>query len=95
MTPPSVPHAPDPAAPGAVQIDPFDRGSIADAPTRALGATGVLDCEIWSTDFRERLDEDDPLRAGFQAAPADGTAAAVERLGKLHNAALLVTTIDR
>ena len=71
------------------------RGSVSGSPARALGATAVLPCEIWSTDFRERLDESDPLRQGFQSAPQDGTAASVERLTKLHDAVLAVTTIDR
>lgn len=76
-------------------VDPTERGTIPGSPVRALGATGVLDCKIWSVDFRERLDEGDPLRVGFVKPPEDGTAAGVERLTKLHSAALLVTTIDR
>jgi hypothetical protein len=76
-------------------VDPTERGTIPGSPVRALGATGVLDCKIWSVDFRERLEEGDPLRVGFVKPPEDGTAAGVERLTKLHNAALLVTTIDR
>ena len=107
MTPPSVPNAPSSQPPDSVppvggsvkavdeSVDPFDKGSISGVPTRALGATGVLDCKIWSTDFRERLEEGNPLRAGFQASPEDGSEGAVERLEKLHQAALRVTTIDR
>jgi hypothetical protein len=72
-----------------------EQGPIPDSPTRVLGATGLLDCKIWSTDFRERLDEGDPLRAGFEASPADGSSESVARLEKLHNVALLLTTIDR
>lgn len=108
MTPPLAPrdpsnealHAPPDTAGvsgpiAEVVVDPLDQGSIAESPARALGATAVLPCEIWSTDFRERLDEDNPLRQGFQSAPQDGTAESVERLTKLHNAVLVVTTIDR
>jgi hypothetical protein len=62
-------------------------------PTRSLGATGVLNCAIWSTDFRERLEEGDPLRAGFKSSPADGSRESVARLEKLHNVALRLTSV--
>ena len=75
--------------------DASAQGPILDSPTRVLGATGLLDCKIWSTDFRERLQEDDPLREGFETSPADGSSESVTRLEKLHSVALLVTTIDR
>lgn len=65
-----------------------------DSPTLVLGATGFADCRIWSTDFRERLDEGDPLREGFVSAPADGSKESVARLRKLHGVALKVTIVD-
>jgi hypothetical protein len=67
---------------------------IPDSPTLVLGATGLADCKIWSTDIRERLEDDDPLREGFESVPADGSKESVERLEKLHNVALAVTVID-
>jgi len=67
---------------------------IPDSPTLVLGATGLADCKIWSTDVRERLDEGDPLREGFESVPPDGSKKSVRRLEKLHNVALAVTVID-
>ncbi len=71
------------------------RGSIYGIPIRELGATGVLNCEFWSTDFRERLSKNDPLREGFKRSPADGSLESVDRLAKLHAITLSLTTIDR
>ncbi len=75
--------------------DEPERGSLYGIPIRELGATGVLNCKFWSTDVRERLDADDPLRKGFQKSPPDGSKASVERLAKLHDITLQLTTIDR
>jgi hypothetical protein len=83
--------------PPAPDFSQAEQDAFPDSPTLVLGATGLLDCKIWSTDFRERLAEDDPLRQGFASSqsPADGSSASVKRLEKLHNVALLLTTIDR
>lgn len=75
--------------------NPPEHGSAYGIPIRELGATGVLNCKFWSTDVRERLSKDDPLRDGFEKSPADGSKASVERLAKLHDITLRLTTIDR
>jgi hypothetical protein len=85
MTPPNS-QAPPPDSDS-------DRGSALGVPTRSLGATAVVDCEIWSTDFRERLERDDPLRKGFESSPATGSKESVTRLAKLHNVALRLTRV--
>lgn len=87
MTPPPPSRPPRSAS----DIEPR---STLGVPTRSLGATAVVDCEIWSTDFRERLDEGDRLRTGFESSPADGSRESVERLEKLHNVALRLTRVS-
>lgn len=51
------------APPETMTPDP-DQAAFPYFSPRRLGATGVSDCEIWSTDFRERLPEDDMNRPG-------------------------------
>ncbi len=111
MTPPSAPQPhrselPDAGAKNGdlihgglngrhLSAEPSERSSAYGIPIRELGATGVLNCEFWDTDFREGLDAKDPLRKGFKKSPADGSRESVTRLAKLHNVALRATTIDR
>lgn len=101
MTPP--PPVPQPRRPVASNLQDrangpapsLEQGAVYGIPVRELGATGVLNCKFWSTDLRERLDANDPLREDFEKSPADGSPESVERLAKLHDITLRLTTIDR
>ena len=87
----------DPAIQVADAVDPLDFGSVPGSPARSLGATATVDCEIWSTDFRDRLPDGDPLRDGYDSSqtPADGSRESIERLEKLHRASITFTEIAR
>lgn len=87
--------APAEASSTVAHVDAGDTSSVSGVETRRLGATAVVNCEIWSSDFRERLAEDNPLRRGMDEVPAGGSKKSVDGLRDLHQAALVATKIVR